>query len=92
MTQWKRAAAVAGLLLSAYLGTVKECGAQLSPLTAFYTAPVASMAPMWIAKEAGFFKKNGLDVKLVFIASGPWAPLLCSEAKPTSGSSEDLPH
>ena len=40
-------------------------------LTAFYTAPVASMAPMWIAKEAGFFKKNGLDVKLVFIASGP---------------------
>jgi NitT/TauT family transport system substrate-binding protein len=26
---------------------------------------------MWIAKEAGFFKKNGLDVKLVFIASGP---------------------
>ena len=29
------------------------------------------MAPMWIAKEAGFFKKQGLDVKLVFIASGP---------------------
>jgi NitT/TauT family transport system substrate-binding protein len=26
---------------------------------------------MWIAKEAGFFKKQGLDVKLVFIASGP---------------------
>ena len=29
------------------------------------------MAPMWIAKEAGLFKKQGLDVKLVFIASGP---------------------
>jgi NitT/TauT family transport system substrate-binding protein len=29
------------------------------------------MSPMWIAKEAGFFKKQGLDVKLVFIASGP---------------------
>jgi hypothetical protein len=26
---------------------------------------------MWIAKEAGFFKKQGLDVRLVFIASGP---------------------
>ena len=26
---------------------------------------------MWIAKEVGFFKKQGLDVKLVFIASGP---------------------
>jgi len=29
------------------------------------------MAPMWIAKEAGFFKKQGLDVRLVFIPSGP---------------------
>src|SRR5690348_16835370 len=48
-----------------------ESGAQSSSLTAFYTAPVVSMAPMWIAKEAGFFKKQGLDVRLVFIASGP---------------------
>ncbi|MGE5304478.1 MAG: ABC transporter substrate-binding protein [Alphaproteobacteria bacterium] len=45
--------------------------AQAQGLTAFYTAPVVSMAPMWIAKEAGFFKKQGLDVKLVFIPSGP---------------------
>src|SRR5207342_3509613 len=44
---------------------------QMSALTVFYTAPVVSMAPMWIAKEVGFFKKQGLDVKLVFIASGP---------------------
>ena len=30
------------------------------------------MAPMWIAKEAGFFKKQGSwTSKLVFIASGP---------------------
>jgi NitT/TauT family transport system substrate-binding protein len=45
--------------------------AQAQGLTAFYTAPVVSMAPMWIAKEAGFFKRQGLDVKLVFIPSGP---------------------
>ena len=44
---------------------------QMPALTVFYTAPVVSMAPMWIAKEAGFFKKHGLDVRLVFIASGP---------------------
>jgi NitT/TauT family transport system substrate-binding protein len=50
---------------------VHESAGQSSSLTAFYTAPVVSMAPMWIAKEAGFFKKQGLDVKLVFIASGP---------------------
>ena len=44
---------------------------QMPALTVFYTAPVVSMAPMWVAKEAGFFKKHGLDVRLVFIASGP---------------------
>ncbi|HEX9455941.1 MAG TPA: ABC transporter substrate-binding protein, partial [Candidatus Binatia bacterium] len=53
------------------IGTATHGAAQPSSLTAFYTAPVVSMAPMWIAKEAGFFKKQGLDVKLVFIASGP---------------------
>ena len=52
-------------------GLVNESRGQTQSLTAFYTAPVVSMAPMWIAKEAGFFKKQGLDVKLVFIASGP---------------------
>ena len=53
------------------IGVATDGAAQSSSLTAFYTAPVVSMAPMWIAKEAGFFKKQGLDVKLVFIASGP---------------------
>ena len=53
------------------IGAATDGAAQPSSLTAFYTAPVVSMAPMWIAKEAGFFKKQGLDVKLVFIASGP---------------------
>jgi NitT/TauT family transport system substrate-binding protein len=53
------------------IGTATYGVAQSSSLTAFYTAPVVSMAPMWIAKEAGFFKKQGLEVKLVFIASGP---------------------
>ena len=63
--------ALIGILLFATIGAVKEAAAQSSTLTAFYTAPVVSMAPMWIAKEAGFFKKQGLDVRLVFIASGP---------------------
>jgi NitT/TauT family transport system substrate-binding protein len=58
-------------VLAACIASIKESSGQSSGLTAFYTAPVVSMAPMWIAKEAGFFKKQGLDVKLVFIASGP---------------------
>jgi len=59
------------ILFAIWVGSAIKVAAQSSSLTAFYTAPVVSMAPMWIAKEAGFFKKQGLEVKLVFIASGP---------------------
>lgn len=71
MSSWRRSVAASAMLFGACLGSLTESAAQTSTLTAFYTAPVVSMAPMWIAKEAGFFKKHGLDVKLVFIASGP---------------------
>ena len=71
MSSWQGSVAVFVLLFGASVSSLSESSAQSSTLTAFYTAPVVSMAPMWIAKKAGFFKKNGLDVKLVFIASGP---------------------
>ena len=38
-----------------------------------YSAQAGAFAPIWITKEAGFFKKNGLDVDLVFIPGGPTA-------------------
>jgi NitT/TauT family transport system substrate-binding protein len=63
--------ALISIVLLTSLVQPEPSAAQTSTLTAFYTAPVVSMAPMWIAKEAGFFKKQGLDVRLVFIASGP---------------------
>ena len=62
---------VALLSLVFTLGLAQYGFGQTPALTVFYTAPVVSMAPMWIAKEAGLFKKHGLDVRLVFIASGP---------------------
>ena len=62
---------IALLLLVFSLSLAQSGFGQTPALTVFYTAPVVSMAPMWIAKEAGFFKKHGLDVRLVFIASGP---------------------
>jgi NitT/TauT family transport system substrate-binding protein len=71
MTAFQKMLPALAMTLAAGFGSVNDSAAQTQTLTAFYTAPVASMAPMWIAKEAGFFKKNGLDVKLVFIASGP---------------------
>lgn len=58
------------ILLLIYEDPAQSQIAKGSQLFATYTAPAASMAPMWIAKEAGYFSKHGLDVKLIFI-SGP---------------------
>jgi len=60
-----------GIALVLSMSSAGNGWCQSQSLTAFYTAPVVSMSPMWIATEAGFFKKQGLEVKLVFIASGP---------------------
>jgi NitT/TauT family transport system substrate-binding protein len=38
-----------------------------------YSAQAGAYAPIWITKEAGLFKKNGLDVNLIFIPGGPTA-------------------
>jgi len=38
-----------------------------------YSAQAGAFAPIWITKEAGLFKKNGLDVNLLFIPGGPTA-------------------
>ena len=71
MTTLGKLLALLGIAFIVCIASSKESWGQSQSLTAFYTAPVVSMAPMWIAKEAGFFKKQGLDVRLVFIASGP---------------------
>src|SRR4029453_1283327 len=71
MTTFRKLLALLGIAFIACITPSKESRGQTQTLTAFYTAPVVSMAPMWIAKEAGFFKKQGLDVSLVFIAAGP---------------------
>jgi len=71
MATLRKLLALVGLFFVASVAGGRESRAQSQTLTAFYTAPVVSMSPMWIAKEAGFFKKQGLEVKLVFIGSGP---------------------
>ncbi len=38
-----------------------------------YSAQAGAFAPIWITKEAGIFKKYGLDVDLIFIPGGPTA-------------------
>jgi NitT/TauT family transport system substrate-binding protein len=46
---------------------------KLEKLHVGYSAQAGSLAPIWITKEAGIFKKHGLDVELLFIPGGPTA-------------------
>jgi ABC-type nitrate/sulfonate/bicarbonate transport system substrate-binding protein len=52
-------------------------GLLFTPVTATaqsWTVPFAALcltyAPLWIADQAGFFKKYGLDVQLIYISAG----------------------
>lgn len=46
---------------------------KLEKMNVGYSAQAGAFAPIWITKEAGLFKKNGLDANLVFIPGGPTA-------------------
>jgi ABC-type nitrate/sulfonate/bicarbonate transport system substrate-binding protein len=43
---------------------------KLEPITVSYASITGNRAPFWIAKELGIFEKHGLDVNLIYIASG----------------------
>jgi NitT/TauT family transport system substrate-binding protein len=45
----------------------------LEKLTIAYSSVSGNMAPLWISHDRGFFRKNGLDVQIVFIESGSTA-------------------
>jgi NitT/TauT family transport system substrate-binding protein len=45
----------------------------LEKITIAYSSISGNMAPLWITYERGFFRENGLDVRLVFIESGSTA-------------------
>jgi len=49
--------------------------AQLIRLNVGYSAISGDQLPAWVAKEAGLFEKNGLDVRLIFFTGGTTAVL-----------------
>ncbi len=68
--------------LAAAIFTMLSCVLSLHPplavetaaaeeLNASYGAISGTMAPIWVAKEAGLFKKQGFDFNLVYIPGGP---------------------
>lgn len=59
--------------------------AQLTKLNVGYSAISGDQLPAWIAKEAGIFQKNGLDVQLIFFTGGTTAVMaLVSADTPVS--------
>ncbi len=61
--------------------TLSACGATAAPsrsqpavkLTAGHSNPIAETMALYLAKEAGVFQKNGLDVDVRLIAGGSTA-------------------
>ena len=64
---------IASLLFAAGAYSAETSERPLEKLTIAYSSVSGNMAPLWITHERGFFRKNGLDVQIVFIESGSTA-------------------
>lgn len=76
-------AAGAALALALGISLLTACGQDGSSggggtITVSYSEEVVDELPLWIASEAGYFKEEGLDVKLVSLASDQGYPALIS--------------
>jgi NitT/TauT family transport system substrate-binding protein len=59
--------------------------AQPTKMTVGYSAMTSAHLPAWLAKEAGIFAKNGLDVQIVYVRAGTTAVMaLLSKETPIS--------
>jgi ABC-type nitrate/sulfonate/bicarbonate transport system substrate-binding protein len=47
-----------------------QASAQLTKVTTSYVSDSAGVLPLWLAKEAGIFARNGLDVQAVRVHAG----------------------
>jgi ABC-type nitrate/sulfonate/bicarbonate transport system substrate-binding protein len=63
--------AVYALLISIIWNTPAQ--AQLTKINVGYSAISGDALPAWLAKDAGIFERNGLDVQLVFFTGGTTA-------------------
>ena len=65
----------AGIILNVVLLAVssQSARAQLTKLNVGYSAISGDALPAWLAKDAGIFEKNGLDVQPVFFTGGTTA-------------------
>jgi NitT/TauT family transport system substrate-binding protein len=57
-------------ILSLVLRLAHAQDKKLEPFTISYASVSGTRAPLWIARDLGLFEKYGLDVNLIYIASG----------------------
>jgi NitT/TauT family transport system substrate-binding protein len=58
-------------LLSVLLGILSLAAAvNAAPLRVAYSAISGAMSSLWVAQEGGYFKREGLDVELLYIGGG----------------------
>ena len=71
MRRFFQQAIVLAIFLSSGMFVAPVGAATLEKINASYGAISGSMAPIWVAKEAGLFEKHGLDLNLLYISGGP---------------------
>jgi len=57
------------LFLGAVLSLLFAVAAAAAPLVVGYSSVTSVFLPFWIGNESGFYKKEGLDAQLIYIAS-----------------------
>ena len=62
-----------GIILPTLAQTADQPAGKLEKVRIAYSAISGSQLVGWIAYDAGFFRKNGLDVEFIFIEGGPRA-------------------
>lgn len=61
----------ARFLTSVFLGLFLVASAvEAAPLRIAYSAISGAMSSLWVAQEAGYFKREGLDVELLYVGGG----------------------
>src|SRR5262245_13260047 len=73
------------LLITVLLITATRAAAQLTKMTVGYGSISVNHFPVWMAKESGIFRDNGLDIQLVYFRGGTTAMMaLISRETPIS--------
>src|SRR5207344_940745 len=73
-TQWRATNAHFSVIVVALIflaATAAAARAADQVTTTYQSVTIGSSTPLWIAKDAGFFERQGLDVKIVFVEGSP---------------------